>query len=142
MHLLAVVLSGLALITAQTTTSFRARLSVVPIDLPMQATIAGRGTVTAKLVGRTLTVHGEFSELKTAATSARLHVSPKKGIRGPAFADLTVAAAVHGSLQGVVELTTEQVEHLKSGRIYIQLQSEKAPDGNLWGWLLPPEVRR
>jgi hypothetical protein len=30
------------------------------------------------------------------------------------------------------------VEALKAGRFYIQLHSERAPDGNLWGWLLAP----
>jgi hypothetical protein len=24
----------------------------------------------------------------------------------------------------------------------VQIQSEKAPDGNLWGWLTPPKGRR
>ena len=33
-------------------------------------------------------------------------------------------------------LTAEQIESLKKGRFYVQLSSEKAPDGNLWGWLL------
>jgi hypothetical protein len=28
------------------------------------------------------------------------------------------------------------------GRFYIQLHSEKAPEGNLWGWLLREETRR
>jgi hypothetical protein len=26
---------------------------------------------------------------------------------------------------------------LRQGRMYLQLHSESAPDGNLWGWLLP-----
>jgi hypothetical protein len=29
------------------------------------------------------------------------------------------------------------VADLDKGRLYVQLQSEKAPDGNLWGWLMP-----
>jgi len=33
-------------------------------------------------------------------------------------------------------LTPEQVQSLKKGQLYIQIYSEKAPDGNLWGWLL------
>ena len=39
------------------------------------------------------------------------------------------------------ELSAEQQHDLVSGRLYVQLQSEKAPDGNLWGWLLPQEKR-
>ena len=48
--------------------------------------------------------------------------------------DSGVAGA--GTVSGSVELTPEQLEALRSGRVYIQLHSEAAPDGNLWGWLL------
>jgi predicted transglutaminase-like cysteine proteinase len=41
------------------------------------------------------------------------------------------------TLQGDFMLTSAQVDHLKRGRLYIQVHSEKAPDGNLRGWLLP-----
>ncbi len=27
---------------------------------------------------------------------------------------------------------------MRSGKFYVQINSEKAPDGNLTGWLLPP----
>jgi hypothetical protein len=120
---------------AQSRTEFRARLSTVPIDLAMQATIAGRGSVTATLTGSSLVVAGEFSDLKTPATMARIHLGPK-GIRGPAILDLTVTAATTGTITGTFELTQEQAEALRESRLYVQLHSEKAPDGNLWGWLL------
>jgi hypothetical protein len=116
--------------------TYHARLSTVPIDLAMAQTIAGRGSVTATLKGRTLVLTGTFSGLKTPATVARLHRSPNRGIRGAAIADLTATAAVTGEITGSVELTAAQVEDLEKGRLYVQLHSEKAPDGNLWGWLL------
>ena len=62
-------------------------------------------------------------------------------MRGASFADLTASAATSGEISGSVELTAVQVEDLEKGRLYVQLHSEKAPDGNLWGWLLP-EIRR
>jgi len=34
------------------------------------------------------------------------------------------------------------VTDLASSRLYIQLHSEKAPDGNLWGWLFPQEGKK
>jgi hypothetical protein len=114
---------------------FTARLSTVPIDLAMAATIAGSGSVTATLEGRTLTVTGTFKGLKSPATMARLHRGPNRGLRGPAIADLTVTAATSGDLTGSVELTSAQVEDLEKGRLYVQLHSQGAPDGNLWGWL-------
>jgi hypothetical protein len=141
--LAALLLLGMAsdpsFLVAQTTGSahtFQARLSTVPIDLAMASTIAGSGSVTATLKGRTLTVNGTFKGLKSPATVARLHRSPNRGIRGPSFADLTATAATSGEISGSVELTAAQVEDLEKGRLYVQLHSEKAPDGNLWGWLL------
>lgn len=116
--------------------TFQARLSTVPIDLAMASTIAGGGSATASLKGRVLTIRGTFSGLKSPATVVRLHRSPNRGIRGPAFADLTATAATTGEITGSVELSAAQVEDLEKGRLYLQLHSEKAPEGNLWGWLL------
>jgi hypothetical protein len=120
---------------------FRARLAVVPIDVAMQGTVAGNGTVTATLAGAKLTVSGTFANLKTPATFAKIHVAPK-GIRGPAMLDLTVSKGTSGTLEGSFDLTPAQVDDLMKGRFYIQLHSEKAPEGNLWGWLLPQEGRK
>jgi hypothetical protein len=36
-----------------------------------------------------------------------------------------------------VNLTPAQVTSLKEGKIYIQIHSEKGPEGHLWGFLLP-----
>jgi hypothetical protein len=115
---------------------YRARLSVMPLDIAMQATMAGSGTATATLKGSTLTITGTFTGLKTAATVARLHRGPRTAMRGPAIGDLTVTAATTGSISGTLELSKQQIEDLAAGRLYLQLHSEKAPDGNLWGWLL------
>ena len=124
-----------------TSSLFRARLSTVPIDLLMQRTITGRGSVTATLAGTTLAVKGTFEGLTSPATMARIHRGPK-GIRGPAVLDLMVSQATSGTVAGTFELTAEQVDNLAHSRLYIQLHSQKAPDGNLWGWLLPDEARR
>jgi hypothetical protein len=126
---------------AQTGGRFRARLSTVPIDVAMQSTIAGSGAVTATLAGNTLTLTGTFTDLKSPATFAKVHLGPK-GIRGPALFDLTITKATAGSISGSFELSPRQIEDLAHSRFYIQLHSEKAPDGNLWGWLLPQETRR
>ena len=127
--------------SVQSKTQFRARLSTVPIDVAMQAAITGQGRVTGTLNGNTLTIAGEFSGLKTPATIAKIHIGPK-GIRGPAVFDLTVSKATSGSISGTVQLTPQQIDDLNHSRFYIQLHSDKAPDGNLWGWLLPQEGRQ
>jgi hypothetical protein len=121
---------------------YRARLSVVPIDIAMQSTIAGSGSATATLKGSTLTITGSFSGLKTAATVARIHRSPKTAMRGPAIGDLTATADTSGAISGSIELTKAQIDDLAAGRLYIQLHSQKAPDGNLWGWLLVAEMKK
>lgn len=124
------------------TPQYRARLSFVPLDIQMQSVIAGSGAVTGSLKGSTLTINGTFSGLKTPATVARAHRSPKPGMRGAPIADLTVTAATSGTIAGTIELTREQIDDLAAGRIYVQLHSQKAPDGNLWGWLFVAEGKK
>jgi CHRD domain len=117
--------------------TFQARLSPVPIDLSMMATIAGSGSLTATLSGKQVAIEGTFSGLRSPATTAEIHRGPK-GIPGPAIPDLdlTVTKAEKGTISGTLDLTPDQIADLKKGRLYVQIQSEHAPDGNLWGWLL------
>jgi len=121
---------------------YRARLSPVPLDIAMQATIAGSGSATAALKGTTLSINGTFTGLKTPATAARLHRGPKTAMRGPAIGDLIATPATSGTISGSLELTPAQAADLAAGRLYVMLHSEKAPEGNLWGWLLASEVKK
>ena len=123
--------------SAQNAETFKARLSPVPINIPMMATIAGSGSLTATLKGKQLEIQGTFEGLRTPATTAQIRRGPK-GIRGPVIAntDLTVTKATKGTVSGTFELTPDQIADLHSGQWYVQIQSERAPDGNLWGWLL------
>ena len=122
---------------AQTGKTFRTRLSPVPIDLTMAATITGSGSVTAVLAGSKLTFTGTFEGLATPATIAQVHKGPVAGVRGPVLFDLTVTHETSGTIAGSAELTAAQVADLDKRRLYVQVHSEKAPDGNLWGWLFP-----
>ena len=121
---------------------YRARLSPVPLDVAMQATIAGSGSVTATLSGHTLTLSGTYKDLKTAATAVRLHRGPRVAMRGPAIADLKATGGTTCTIAGTIELAKEQLDDLSNGRLYVQLHSEKAPEGNLWGWLFPQEGKK
>lgn len=131
---------GLAVVALATVAraeeKFRARLYPVPIDATLRAEITGNGFVAAVLDGHRLSVAGTFEGLKTPATTAQIHQGPATGVRGPAILDLIVSKGTMGSITGTANLNDEQLEMLRKGRLYIQLQSEKAPDGNLWGWLL------
>ena len=129
-----------AMTAAQSARSFRGRLSPVPIPAALP-TVTGVGVVTATLSGTTLTIAGTFEGLASPATVAKLHRAPK-GIRGPAVFDLTITPATSGKISGSLDLTPAQVEDLGRERFYVQLHSEKAPDGNLWGWLLVQETKR
>lgn len=132
---LVLLVCGIGL-AAQGTRTFKARLAPVPIDVTMQATIAGTGSVTATLTGTRLVVAGSFDDLKSPATIAKIRKSPVRGVRGPEVFDLTVTAATSGTIGGTFDLNAQQINDLQGGRLYVQLHSEKAPDGNLWGWLL------
>ena len=123
-------------ISAQAPEKFKARLAFVPYDAAQRANIGGSGAAVGTLTGRKLMITGTFDGLKSNATTARLHLSPVTGVRGPAVGDLEVSKATSGMIGGSLDLTPVQVEGLRQGRFYVQLHSEKAPDGNLWGWLL------
>lgn len=127
---------------AQGARSFKGRLAPMPLDLAMAATMAGQGTMTATLGGNSLTLNVTFDGLKSPATAATLKKSAKPGMRGERVLDLNATKATAGTIAVTLILTPQQVTDLQSGRLYIQIDSEKAPDGNLWGWLLPQETKR
>ncbi|MGD8339606.1 MAG: CHRD domain-containing protein [Gammaproteobacteria bacterium] len=115
---------------------FQARLGRVPVDSRTQASIAGLGHASAELDGNRLVIEGDFAGLLGPATIANLHMGTAVGVRGPVIESLRVTADSEGELSGSVRLNAEQVAALRSGRLYIQIHSEIAPEGNLWGWLL------
>jgi len=121
---------------AQAPETYKVRLSSVPVEAKTRADIAGIGSATATLQGAKLSITGSFEGLRSPALDAKVHQGPVTGVRGPAILDLTVAHAASGAVSASIDLTPQQIESLKKGRLYIQIDSEKAPDGNLWGWLL------
>ena len=121
---------------AQNEERYKVRLSTVPMDGGMRSTVAGTGSATAVLTGAKLTVNGMFDGLLSPAITARVHRGPAMGVRGSSFAELTVSKTQTGTIAGSIELAPEQVRALKAGQLYIQISSEKAPDGNLWGWFV------
>src|SRR4051812_9382226 len=95
---------------AQQPRTFKARLSPVPLDVSMQATVAGSGSVSAVLTGTRVAISGTFEGLKSPATVAHLHKSPVRGVRGPNVLDLTVAktGSAAGTISGSFDLTAIQ----------------------------------
>lgn len=137
---LSALIGSAAVLAAQTTKTYKGRLAPVPVAAA-SPNVTGVGSVTATLVGTRLSISGTFEGLATPATVAKLHRGPR-GIRGPAVLDLVVTTGTSGTITGSIDLTSSQSEDLARERFYVQLHSEKAPDGNLWGWLLTQENKR
>jgi CHRD domain len=131
---MALLLAALSL-TAESKETFKTRLSATPADARTRASLAGSGTVSAVLEGSKLTITGSFQGLLAPATKASLNAAVAAGVRGPAVTDLTISKAMDGTITGSVTLTPEQTENLHKGGLYILIDSDKAPDGVLWGWL-------
>jgi hypothetical protein len=136
------ILTALPGASAQAVAKYHARLSRGAIDVAALSTVAGSGAATAEFNGKTLTIAGKFDGLLSPATAVHLDRGVAKGVRGKPVASLQFTGTTEGTISGTIELTSSQLDDLKQGRLYIQIDSEKVPDGNLWGWILPGEARR
>lgn len=123
-------------VAAESGQTFKARLSAVAADARTRASLAGAGSASAKLAGNKLEITGSFEGLLSPATTASLHSGVAAGVRGPVIADLTISKSTSGEITGSIDLTPEQLASLRKGGLYIQIYSEKDPNGVLWGWLL------
>ena len=133
-----------AIVTPALAADYQASLGPMPLDDETKAVIAGRGEASASSDGKTLTVKGAFHGLPSNVTEAHLFTSIAPGVPGTKILDLDVTKSTSGSISGSFKLTTAQAAALRTGKLYIQINSEKAPDtypwgpkGTLWGWLLP-----
>ena len=117
--------------------NYQTDIGPTPLDGNNRANVMGRGSVLATLDGNKFTLHGSFAGLSSAATDAHLCLGNVMGGVGPSIFDITVTKAQSGDVMGSVTLTADQVTALKDGKIYVLLNSEKAPKGNLWGWFQP-----
>src|SRR5215471_5280479 len=135
MRLAFIALALFAQSSAPPATSFRARLSPVPVESSTASKITGSGTVMATLDGSTLSINGTFQGMKSPATIAQVHMG-MRGVRGPVEFDLSVEKSQSGAVSGTITLTKIQIDTLRKGWYYIQIHAQQAPEGNLWGWLL------
>jgi len=115
---------------------YDAELDPAPFDATNRADVIGSiGNATATLDGSTLTVHGTFSNLKSPATIGSFRIGLAKGVPGDAIGSLTVEHARQGAFSGTIKLTSAQLAALNHQALYVRIDSEKSPDGNLQGWL-------
>ena len=118
--------------------SFDFRLSPGPRLVGTRADSSGSGRVAARLDGSTLTLTGNYQGLLGTPTAARLLMGSAPGVRGPGIADLTISPAANGSISGAVKLSSAQLAAFRKGGLYVEIDSAEAPDGDLWGWVMPP----
>jgi hypothetical protein len=116
---------------------YESRLTAVAYDGAMRANVQGDGHVSASLSGNVLTVTGSFTSLPSPAISAKLYSGAGIGVPGDAIMDIKLTGQSDGSLSATLTLNRSQLAALKNGHLYAQINSQKAPQGNLWGWLLP-----
>jgi hypothetical protein len=136
---------------AQGGDKYKARLAPAPplglggrgSGQPPSSFVAGIGSASATLSGRKLSVTGTFEKMATPATVAKVGLGLAPGARLDLILDLTIAKSpqatppgTSGTITGSFELTPAQVDGLKKGKMYIQINSEGAPNGHLLGWLL------
>jgi hypothetical protein len=128
--------TALLLATPVLAAGYEAELDPTPFDATNRAdVIESIGNLTATLDGNTLTVSGTFSNFTSPATGGSFRVGLAKGVPGDAIGSLTVGHARQGSFSGTIKLTSAQMAGLKSEALYVRIDSEKAPDGNVQGWL-------
>jgi hypothetical protein len=122
------------------TDNYQTDIGPTPKNGRQGANVQGRGTVLATLDKNTFSLHGKFSGLSSPATEAHLYMGNVMGGAGPSIGDLAIAQARSGDISGTFTLTEDQVTALKTGRLYVMLNSQSAPKGNLWGWFQPAHI--
>ena len=115
---------------------YQAYLSPMPHNDAMHANFSGKGNATVTLSGDTMTLNGTFTGLASPATKGRICLSMGPGIPGKPIFEFDVPAGAEGNVAGTFKLDKDQTAALQKGQLYVQIESEKAPKGNLWGWLL------
>ena len=136
-RILALAATALLLATpALAAASYEAELDPAPFDATNRAdVIESIGNVTASLDGNTLTVKGTFSNFTSPATGGSFRIGLAKGVPGDAIGNLTVEHARQGAFSGTIKLSSGQLAALKREALYVRIDSEKSPDGNVQGWL-------
>ena len=84
------------------------------------------------------------SRVARPATTAQVHKSPTRGMRGRVVSTLPsrrTRIRPTGTIAGTLDLTPALLADLKRPALRAAAQRE-SPDGNLWGWLLPLEKGR
>jgi hypothetical protein len=114
---------------------FDFRLMPGPRLVGTRADMSGSGQVHARLEGKVLTLQGTYQGLLGKPTDTHLAMGSLPGVRGPTIDSLSGS---DGTIKGRVTLNARQLAAFRKGGLYVEIDSAEAPDGDLWGWVLPP----
>jgi hypothetical protein len=127
----------------QTEEHFSVRLAPSPALGLRADAVRGEGAGVVTVEGNRMRIAAAFSRLASPATGAQLHLGRMTAVMDEPVFDLVVTRednGTRGTITGTVELNADQMQALRDGRFYIQLNSEgtaESDDGHLQGWLLP-----
>jgi CHRD domain len=128
------LLSGSAALAA--TEEYQVNLGPAARTNATRLIAVGRGAVKVSYDGAQLSIDGTFGGMVSAATDAHLCQGMGIGVEGTCGPALSVSQDTSGTVTGKITLTPAQQQALRAGQLYIQINSVKAPAGNLWGWIL------
>lgn len=124
-------------------TSYHTSLEAVAFTMETRALVTGSGSVQATRIAARAEFRGSFAGLAAPATRVTVRLGSGVGVPGEEIAALSVAPSLRaGSFEGAVELSAAQLAGLRSGHVYVRVDTETAPEGALWGWLMSHPGRR
>jgi hypothetical protein len=94
------------------------------------------GSIYAVLDGKgKIGINGTFEGLASPAVAAYLHKGVD-GRRGPRVMAMTVSKDTRGVVKGDITLRQADIDDLQKNIYYVEIATEKAPDGEVRGWLV------
>ncbi len=145
LYALAGAAMGLAMMAsggiAQEATTYGDHLGTIPVSNINRAKVSGLGSVSATLAGTTLTIEGDYAGLSAAATGVAVYAGSTgqmgvDQIKTSTNIGTIVAGGTEGTFSGTVELTEDQIALLNGNGIFVVVQTEANPDGEIRGWLV------
>lgn len=137
--LIAFVLCGaVSAATAQEpANNFRTRMMTAAFT-PSNGPFLGDGNAAAAIDGRQIRIQGSFKQLAAPATRVRVLTGVDVGVPGEkTVAELRVSGSgTSGAFAGQIPASAANIALLRDNRLYIQVETQAAPDGALWGWLM------
>lgn len=116
-----------------------ARLDSVAFTNETRNLVSGVGGVVATISdGGVVTLIGNYSGLASPATSIVVLKGPRTGVPGQErLAAFPIKQpSTSGSFSEHIRMSNSNLAALVAGQIYLQVLTETAPDGAIWGWII------